>query len=90
MIERPGPTYAIFWKAGDVKYDIPMCQSHSTQPQPIQLVPTMQNKLFMLSFQPKFLKIWFTKVTGTSIKSYVPVNFFVPQSQLVLGACFGP
>ena len=28
----------------DVKYDIPMCQSHSTQPQPIQLVPTMQKK----------------------------------------------
>ena len=30
----------------DVKYDIPMCQSHSTRPQPIQLVPTMQKKLF--------------------------------------------
>ena len=50
----------------------------------------MQKKLFTLSIQPKFLKIWFTKVTGTSIKSYVPVNFFVPQSQVVLGACFGP
>ena len=31
----------------------------------IQLVPTMQKKLFTLSFQPKFLKIWFTKVTAS-------------------------
>ena len=87
------PTYAIFlksWVFKDVKYDIPMCQYHSTRPQPIQLVPTMQKKLFTSSFQAKFLKIWFTKVTGTSIKSYEPVNIFVPQSQLVLGACFGP
>ena len=87
------PTYAIFlksWWFKDVKYDVPMSQYHSTRPQPIQLVPTMQKKLFTLSFQPKFLKIWFTKVTATSIKSYVAVNFFVPQSQVVLGACFGP
>ena len=34
----------------DVKYDIPMCQYHSTRPQPIQLVPIMQKKLFMSSF----------------------------------------
>ena len=39
------PTYAMFYK--DVKYDILMCQSHSNRPQPIQLVPTMQKKLFM-------------------------------------------
>ena len=41
------PTYAIFlksWVFKDVKYDIPMCQYHSTRPQPIQLVPTMQKK----------------------------------------------
>ena len=40
------PTYAIFFKIWieDVKYDIPMCQSHSTRPQPIQLVPTMRKK----------------------------------------------
>ena len=47
-----------FWKAEgvkDFKYDIPMCQYHSSRPQPIQLVPTMQKKLFTLSFQPKFL-----------------------------------
>ena len=30
-----------------------MCQCHSTRPQPIQLVPTIQKKLFTLSFQPK-------------------------------------
>ena len=51
-------TYAIFlesWVFEDVKYDIPMCEYHSTRPQPIQLVPTMQKKLFTLSFQPKFL-----------------------------------
>ena len=43
------PTYAIFlksWGFKDVKNDIPMCQYHSTRPQPIQLVPTMQKKLF--------------------------------------------
>ena len=87
------PTYAIFlksWVFKDVKYDIPMCQYHSTRPQPIQLVPTMQKKLFTSSFQPKFLKIWFTKVAATSSKSYVAANFFVPQSQVVLGACFEP
>ena len=42
------PTYAIFlksWGFKDVKYDILMCQSHSTRPQPIQLVPTMQKKI---------------------------------------------
>ena len=62
------PTYAIFlksWGFRDVKCDIPMCQYHSTRPQPIQLVPTMQKKLFTLSFQPKFLKIRFTKVAAS-------------------------
>ena len=41
------PTFAIFFKSWgfkDVKYDIPMCQYHSTRPQPFQLVPTMQKK----------------------------------------------
>ena len=77
------PRNAIFlksWVFKDVKYDIPMCQYHSTRPQPIQLVPTMQKKLFTLSFQPKFLKIWFTKVAATSSKSYVPANFFFSWS----------
>ena len=62
------PTYAIFlksWGFKDVKYDIPLYQSHSTRPQPIQLAPTMQKKLFMSSFQAKFLKIRFTKVFTT-------------------------
>ena len=48
-------------KAGtlkDVKYDIPMCQSHSTRPHNAR-------KLFTSSFQAKFLKIRFTKVTVT-------------------------
>ena len=66
------PTYAIFlksWGFKDVKYDIPMCQSHSTRPQPIQLVPTMQKKLFMSSFQAKFLKIRFTKV---AVREHLP------------------
>ena len=59
-------------------------------PSPFNSSPQCKKKLFTLSFQPKFLNIWFTKVTATSIKSYVAVNFFVPQSQVVLGACFGP
>ena len=47
------PTYAIFlesWGFRDVKYDIPMCQYHSNRPQPIQLVATMQKKLFTSPF----------------------------------------
>ena len=66
MTERPNIFY-IFEKLSvqDVKHDIPMCQGHSTRPQPIQLGPTMQKKLFTLSFQPKFLKIRFTKVTAS-------------------------
>ena len=86
-------TYAIIlesWVFKDVKYDIPMCQSHSTRPQSIPLVPTMQKKLFTLSFQPKFLKIMFTKVTATSSKSYVAVNFLFFSVYSSLGACFGP
>ena len=74
------PIYAIIvksWVFKDVKYDIPMCQYHSTWPQPIQVVPTKQKKLFTLSFQPKFLRISFTKVTVTSRKSYVAAIFFL-------------
>ena len=70
------PTYAIFlksWGFKDVEFDIPMCQSHSTRPQPIQLVLTMQKKLFMSSFQAKFLKIRFTKVTR---HGSICANFF--------------
>ena len=55
MLERPN----IFFKSLGfkyVKYDIPMCQYHSTRPQPIQIVPTMQKKLFTSSFQAKFLE----------------------------------
>ena len=76
------PTYAIFlksWVFKDVKYDIPMCQYHSTRPQPIQLVPTMQKKLFTSSFQAKFLKIWFTKFTDTSSFLVCQQNFFFPS-----------
>ena len=50
MLERPNVCY-IFksWGFKDVKYEIPMCQSHSTRPQPIQLVPTMQkNALYVI------------------------------------------
>ena len=46
--------------------------AHSTRPHDAK-------KPFALSFQPKFLKISFTKVTATSIKSYVPVKKIVPS-----------
>ena len=42
-----------------------MCQHYSPRPQPIQLIPTMPKKLFMLSFHAKFLKIRFAKLTCT-------------------------
>ena len=76
------PTYAIFlksWVFKDVKYDIPMCQYHSTRPQPIQLVPTMQKKLFTSSFQVKFLKIRFTKFAGRSSFLVCLQIFFFPS-----------
>ena len=61
-----------------------MCQYHSTRPQLIHLVPTMQKKLFTSSFPAKFKKIRFTKVAGTS--SFLmcqQISFFpsVNQSQ---------
>ena len=62
------------------------CQCHSTGPQPIQLVPTMQKKLFTLSFQQKFLKIRFTKVAGS--RSFLMIQqFFSSPCQVVPGAC---
>ena len=71
MLESPNICY-VFEKLrvrGCVcMYDIQMCQYHSTRPQPIQLVPTMQKMHFTLSFQPKFLKIWFTKLLQQALK----------------------
>ena len=32
----------------------------------------------------------FTKVAGTSVKSYMPANFFSSPGREVPGACFGP
>ena len=66
-----------------------MRQSHSTRPQPIQLVPTMQKMLFTSSFLAKFMKIRFTNVAGTSSFLYVPADFFFPQCQPVPGAYLG-
>ena len=57
------PTYAIFlesWGFKDVKYDIPMCQSHST-------CPHSAKKLFTSSFQATVLKIWFTLINGPNL-----------------------
>ena len=54
------PTYAIFlksWVFKDVKYDIPMCQYHSTRPQPIQLVPTMQKSSLRHHFRRNSWKL---------------------------------
>ena len=58
MHERPN--ICIFlksWVFKDVKYDIPMCQYHSTRPQPIQLVPTMQKISLRHNFRPNLGKL---------------------------------
>ena len=70
----------------DVKYDIPMCQSHSTRPQPIQPIP-MQKKLFSSSFQAKFPKIH--KIYCYNLIVDVTVNFLFPQSFPLAGAYLG-
>ena len=62
-----------------------MCQYQSTRPQPIQLVSTMQKKLFTLSFQPKFLKIRFTKVAGS--RSFLMIQQFFSPHQMFPGVC---
>ena len=49
ILEIPNICYILeSWGFKDVKYDIPMCQSHSTRPQPIQLVPAIAKKNFPL------------------------------------------
>merc|ERR1711994_561156 len=45
----------------------------------IQLVPTMQKKLFTSSFQAKFLKIRFTKFAGRSSFLVCLQIFFFPS-----------
>ena len=89
MLKRPNICY-IFEKLGvqgcQIYMTFPMCQSHSTRPQPIQLVPTMQKKLFMSSFQAKFLN-WVKK--SYMYMLIFTCNFFVlsvNQSR----ATFGP
>ena len=83
---KPKHICYIFEKLGFQRcqiWHISMCQSHSTRPHNAK-------KLFTSSFQVRFLTIRFTKVTATSSKSYVAVNFFFSPLREVLGACFGP
>ena len=37
-VEQKNAVFFKSWGFKDVKYDLPMCKSHSTQPQPIQCV----------------------------------------------------
>ena len=70
------------WWSKDVKYDILKCQYHSTRPQLIQLIPTVQITLFTSSFQGKFLKIRVTKVTCTCsffMYMYIFPSFTTPR-----------
>ena len=70
MLEIPNICYILkSWGFKDVKYDIPM---------PIELVPTMQKKLFTSSFQAKFLKIRFTKSACTLCMLIFYAIFFPP------------
>ena len=48
-----------FWNAwcSRIQYDIPICQSHSTQPQPIQRVPTMQKSSLRHHFRRNSWKL---------------------------------
>ena len=87
MLERP-KTYAIFlksWGFKDVKFDIPMCQSHSTRPQPIQLVPTMQKSSLCHHFRQNSWKFGSQKLL-TKAHFWLVVNFLFPQCKPVPGA----
>ena len=56
----------IFEKLGDLNGSSRMSNMTFPCVNTIQLVPTMQKKLFTSSFQAKFQKIRFTRVAGTS------------------------
>ena len=55
-------------------------------PSPFNSSPQCKKKLFTLSFQPKFLKIWFTKVAA-SWSFLMMQQFFFPSCQVVPVAC---
>ena len=66
-----------------------MCQHYSPRPQPIQLIPTMPKKLFMLLFHAKFLKIRFAQLTCTyTFLMYMYIFFLLvlitPRAYLAL------
>ena len=74
MPERPNICY-IF-----EKLRVQGCQIwHSHVPIPLNSAPQCK-KALTLSFQPKILKISFTKVAGANIKSYAPADFLFPLS----------
>ena len=71
-----------------VQYDIPMCQSHSTQPQPIQLLPTKQ-KWWRKEPNNHFM----SKVDSSLIQNGVHRHWFhyriLRSGPLVTGCCNG-
>ena len=77
------------WGFKDVKYDIPMCQSHSTRPQFIQLVTTMQKKALYVIISGEIPENWVHKSYWHKIIFDVPVIFHFSQCKPVPGAYFG-
>ena len=57
---------------------------------PIQLVPTTQKKALYVIISAKIPENLVHKSYCLTVIFDEAVNFFVPQSQVVLGACFGP
>ena len=84
------PTYAIFlksWVFKDVKYDIPMCQCHSTRPQPIQLVPTMQKKALYVIISAEIPENLVHKSCCLTVIFDEAADFLFSPCQVVPGAC---
>ena len=71
----------------DVKYDIPMCQCHSTRPQPILLVPTIQKKALYVIISAEIPENLVHKSCCIKVIFHDAAIFFSSPCQVVPGAC---
>ena len=88
------------WGFKDDKYDIPMCQYHSTRPQPIQLVPTPASEACFKRISvlnDSICILWNDAILCSSSKSYISSHFFQVERGLspkwgdfpLKGKCWG-
>ena len=88
------------WVFKDVKYDITMCQYHSTRPQPIQLVLTPASEACFKRISvlnDSICILWNDAILCSSSKSYISSHFFQVERGLspkwgdfpLKGKCWG-